>query len=139
MKLKFVTLGILFSLSFAGVIISSEEIGFIFEEKEIIIKMPDEQTLQKHLRAIPHFEERTNIVNQLANQQLSLLDFQKVVNLNLHEFAQKYLTEQKLPVTILFSLKIQNTICPFLYEALLANNKEILDHFKKLGIYQPKK
>ncbi len=128
MKLKFIALGGILSIS---------SIGFVMDSKTV--QMPDAQTLQARLskHGFDHFAEKTECVKNLANQQKDPLDIARAIELCLYDY-NEYLKSKGTPdpvrKIIMTTMKMKK---PRLFKAFLENEQEALKELKDHGLYKP--
>ena len=129
MKLKFITLWGILSISSIGFIMSSET----------EVKMPNAETLQARLSKIglDHFAEKTGIVEKLANQQKAPLDIAMTIELGFYDYNEDFQKRGTSPLTLKAMMIVLEKRKPRLFEALLENEQEALDKLKNLGFYKP--
>lgn len=134
MKLKFITLGILFSLSFSGFIMSSAEY-------EDFIQMPDEQTLRNHLNQndFAHFVEKTNLIKKLADKKLSPETIVREVELSFYDYDEMLKQAMSDTVRKIMMDEANRTMKPKLYEELLKDNPTALNQLEQLDLYKNSK
>ena len=130
MKLKFIVLGGILSLSSTGFVISSQE----------VVKMPDAETLQTRLNnsGLKDFAKKTDFVKKLANKEKIPLAISSKIELSILDYNE--IVKKEMPEAIANLLMIQVQMAkPRLFKALLKDEQEALEKLKKLGLYKPKK
>ncbi len=127
MKLKFITLWGILSISSIGFIMSCET----------EVKMPDAETLKARLDygGFQSFAKRTDIVEQLANQKKNPLDLLDKINASIDNYNEAVDQDEDVPPAkaIILTGHLKN-FKRYLFEALFKDEQETLKKLKQLGI-----
>jgi len=109
--------------------------GLAMEKK---IKMPDAQTLQQRLsnKGFGHFAEKTNIVDELAEQEKFPMGIAVSIELSYSDYAENLKEGMPAPMANMAMMQMERNK-PILFEALLQDHKEALQKLEQLGVYKP--
>lgn len=103
------------------------------EKEEIIIQMPDKKNLIQQFgdMGLQHFNEKTDVVEKLAGEQLNPIQFIMTLDCALSDYTKK-MTDESLK----FAIRKKRGV---IIEKLLVKHPKALEELKQYGYYKPQK